>query len=143
MFTKQFKYAIININYNAIRKKEGKSFEMKEIFFIMLFLMTLLIGGTVARVLTVRVIKFGDKEASSSAPETEEMEDPKIFWKEKGFCRDFEKEEAEIPQEDFFENEKTELPESFDEEFEGLGEEEIAEILEKAGIFEEGGADGK
>lgn len=70
---------------------------------------------------------------------TAEKEDPRVFWKEEGKRRDFEQAEYELPEEDFFENEKTELALDFEKEIAALSDEEINIIFEEADLFEKEG----
>ena len=65
---------------------------------------------------------------------------PKDIWKKEGCSRSFDNAEYDLPEEDFFSNEKTELPEE-EEIFSGLSEEEKNEILKETGLLE--GEDGR
>ena len=62
---------------------------------------------------------------------------PKDIWKKEGCSRSFENAEYDVPEEDFFGNEKTELPETGEELFSGLSEEERCEIMKEAGLLED------
>ena len=61
---------------------------------------------------------------------------PKDIWKKEGCSRSFDNAEYDLPEEDFFGNEKTELPEE-EEIFSGLSEEEKNEILKETGLLED------
>lgn len=66
---------------------------------------------------------------------------PKDIWKKEGCSRSFDNAEYDLPEEDFFENEETELPDTEEELFSGLSEEEKNEILKETGLLE--GEDGR
>ena len=66
----------------------------------------------------------------------EDETDPRIFWGKEGFRREPQQADFVLPEEDFFENEKTEFSEDFEKEFSGISEEEAKEILKEAGIYE-------
>ena len=64
-------------------------------------------------------------------------ESPKDIWKKEGCSRSFENSEYTLPEEDFFENEETELPDTEEELFSGLSDEEKQEIMREAGLSED------
>lgn len=72
----------------------------------------------------------------TKTPEIKE-DSPKDIWKKEGCSRSFENAEYALPEEDFFGNEKTELPETEEELFSGLSEEEKREILKESGLLED------
>lgn len=67
----------------------------------------------------------------------EKAESPKDIWKKEGCSRSFENAEYTLPEEDFFENEKTEFPQTEEELFSGISEEEKQSILKEAGLLED------
>ncbi len=73
------------------------------------------------------------ENGGNNAPEVKEPS-PKEIWKKEGCSRSFENAEFELPEEDFFENEKTELPETEEELFSGLSEEEKEAVITEAGL---------
>lgn len=111
---------------------------MDKLWIVLLFLCVFLIGSNIVKRLMIRFINSADSQTAISAM-TAEKEDSKVFWAEEGKRRDFEQAEFELPEEDFFENEKTEFSESFEDELKNLSEEEISEVLEKTGLFEKEG----
>ena len=64
-------------------------------------------------------------------------ESPKDIWKKEGCSRSFENAEYTLPDEDFFEDEKTEFPQTEEELFSGLSDEEKQEIMREAGLSED------
>lgn len=119
------------------RGEEGEK-TMDKLWIILLFLGAFLIGSNIVKKLMIRFINSADNQSAVSAM-TANKEDPKVFWAEEGLRRDFEQAEYELPEEDFFQNEKNEFADDFEEEFANLSEEEAKEILEKAGLFEREG----
>lgn len=105
---------------------------------VLLFLGVFLIGSNIVKKLAIRFINSADNQSTLSAI-TAGKEDPKVFWAEEGNRRDFEQAEYTLPEEDFFEREKTEFAETFEEEFGSLSDEEIESVLEEAGLFEKEG----
>ena len=63
--------------------------------------------------------------------------EPEDIWKKEGCSRSFENAEYTLPEEDFFENEETELPDTEEELFSGLSDEEKQEIMREAGLSED------
>lgn len=60
----------------------------------------------------------------------------KDIWKKEGCSRSFENAEYNLSEDDFFEDEKTELPKTEEELFSGLSDEEKQSILKEAGLLE-------
>lgn len=67
----------------------------------------------------------------------EKAESPKDIWKKEGCSRSFENAEYTLQDEDFFEDEKTEFPQTEEELFSGISEEEKQSILKEAGLLED------
>ena len=109
---------------------------MDKFWIVLLFLFVFLLVSSIIKRLAIRFINSADAQNSVSVI-TAEKEDPKVFWKEEGLRRDFEQAEFSLPEEDFFEKEKTELPHDFEDEFSGLSENEIEKILKEAKLFDE------
>lgn len=112
---------------------------MDKIWIVFLFLGVFLIGNNL-----IKRIIFGkiasDAMENPSEVTFEEKEDLRVFWAEEGLRREPENAEYVLPEEDFFENEKNEFSESFEEEFHGLSDEEKEKILMEAELFEKEGA---
>lgn len=119
------------------RKGKGEN-AMDKLWIILLFLGVFLIGSNIVKKVMIRFINSADNQSGLSAM-TAEKEDPRVFWKEEGKRRDFEQAEYELPEEDFFENEKTELALDFEKEIAALSDEEINIIFEEADLFEKEG----
>lgn len=111
---------------------------MDKIWIIFLFLIVMILANRAMKYFLIRKMSAKAEESGAFAS-PEDEEDPKIFWENKGFRREPQQAEIEIPEEDFFENEKTEFSESFEEEFKGISETEAKDILIKAGIYEKEG----
>ena len=109
---------------------------MDKLWIVFLFLGVFLLINNFAKRFFIGLINSDKCESSVFIPEDDEN-DPKVFWKKEGFRRKPEQAEYVLPEEDFFENEKTEFSEEFEGEFSGLSEKEINKILEETGIFEE------
>lgn len=117
------------------RRGEGEIFSMDKLWIVLLFLGVFLLGSNIIKGIAIRFINSAENQSSVSVI-TAEKDDPKVFWNEKGFRREPQQAEFVLPEEDFFENEKTEFPENFEDEFKNLSEEEKNRIFEEAGIFE-------
>ena len=109
---------------------------MDKLWIVFLFLGVFLLINNFAKRFFIGLINSDKCESSVFVPEDDEN-DPKVFWEKEGFRRKPEQAEYVLPEEDFFENEKTEFSEEFEGEFSGLSEKEIKKILEETGIFEE------
>ena len=109
---------------------------MDKLWIVFLFLGVFLLINNFAKRFFIGLINSDKCESSVFVPEDDEN-DPKVFWEKEGFRRKPEQAEYVLPEEDFFENEKTEFSEEFEGEFSGLSEKEINNILEETGIFEE------
>lgn len=109
---------------------------MDKLWIVFLFLGVFLLINNFAKRFFIGLINSDKCESSVFVPEDDEN-DPKVFWEKEGFRRIPEQAEFVLPEEDFFENEKTEFSEEFEGEFSGLSEKEINNILEETGIFEE------
>ena len=111
---------------------------MDKIWIIPLFLCVFFISNNlIKRLIYKKMFAQSAKEGSSAT--IEDKEDPRVFWKEEGLRREPENAELELPEKDFFENEKTEFFEDFEKEFSGLSDEEAEKILEEAGLLEKEG----
>ena len=111
---------------------------MDKLWIVLLFLGVFLFVNNLIKRAAIRFLNSADNQSSVSAI-TAEKDDPKVFWEENGFRREAQQADYELPEEDFFENEKTEFSESFEDEFKNLSEEEIGEVLKEAGLFEKEG----
>ena len=109
---------------------------MDKLWIVFLFLGVFLLINNFAKRFFIGLINSDKCESSVFVPEDDEN-DPKVFWEKEAFRRKAEQEDFVLPEEDFFENEKTEFSEEFEGEFSGLSEKEIIKILEETGIFEE------
>ncbi len=111
---------------------------MDKLWIVFLFLGVFLLINNFAKRLLINRIASGKTDGDVFIiPEDEQ--DQRILWEKRGQRREPQKAEFDLPKEDFFENEKTEFYGSFEEELKNLSEEEICEVLEKAGIFEKEG----
>ena len=108
---------------------------MDKLWIVLLFLGVFLIGSNIIKRIAIRFINSAEAQTYVSAI-TSEKDDPKVFWEEKGFRREPEQADFVLPEEDFFENEKTEFCEDFEDEFKNLSEEEKERIFAESGIFE-------
>lgn len=113
---------------------------MDKLWIVLLFLGVFLIGSNIIKRIAIRFINSAENQSSFFAAAAEK-DDPKVFWEEKGFRREPEQAEFDLPEEDFFGNEKTEFSENFEDEFKNLSEEEMNGIFEEAGILETEGED--
>ena len=113
---------------------------MDKIWIVLLFLGVFLLGSNIIKGIAIRFLNSAENQSSVSMIISEE-DDPKVFWKENGFRREAQQADYELPEEDFFENEKTEFSESFEDEFKNLSEEEIGKVLTDAGLFEKEGGE--
>ncbi len=111
---------------------------MDKLWIVFLFLGVFLLINNFAKRLLINFIVSGKDQSNLFVP-AEEKDDPKVFWNSEGFRREPEQAEFVLPEEDFFGDEKTELSESFENEFSGLSEKETEEILKKAGLYEKKG----
>ena len=111
---------------------------MDKLWIVFLFLgVFLLINNFAKRFLIKRIAS--QKTESTVFINPEEEDDPKVSWEKRGQRREPLQAEFDLPEEDFFENEKNEFCKNFEEEFKNLSEEEISEVLEKSGMLNEGG----
>ncbi len=108
---------------------------MDKLFIVILFLCAFLICSSIVKRFAIKSINSAENKSAVSAI-TAEKDDPKIFWEKEGFRREPLQADFELPDTDFFENEKTEFEESFEREFENLSYEDTCEILETVGLFE-------
>ena len=108
---------------------------MDKLWIVFLFLGVFLILSNLIKSFAIRFLNSAENQSSVSAI-VSEKDDPKVFWKERGFRREPQQADFELPEEDFFENEKTEFFENFEEEFKNLSEEEQNRIFEEAGLLE-------
>ena len=111
---------------------------MDKIWIVLLFLGVFLLGSSIVKRMMIRFINSADRQDAVSAI-VAEKEDPRVFWKEEGKRRDPENAEYELLEEDFFENEKIEFSERFEDEFSGLSDEEAEKILLEAELLEKEG----
>ena len=111
---------------------------MDKLWIVLLFLGVFLFVNNFIKRAAIRFLNSADNQSSVSAI-TAEKDDPKVFWEENGFRREAQQADYELPEADFFENEKTEFSENFEDELKNLSEKEIAEVLEEAGLFEKEG----
>ncbi len=110
---------------------------MDKLWIVLLFLGVFLIGSSIVKRLVINALSTADRQSAISAI-TADKDDPKVYWEESGKKRNFENAKITLSEKDFFEKEETEFSETFEDEFSGLSDEEAAEILKEAGIFEEG-----
>lgn len=111
---------------------------MDKIWIVFLFLIVMLAGNRAVKYFIIR--KMSSEAAGNDAfVPSEEKEDPKIFWEKEGFRREPQQADYILPEEDFFENEKTEFPESFPDELKGISEAEAKAILLESGIYRKEG----
>ena len=108
---------------------------MDKLWIVLLFLGVFLLLSNIVKRFAVRFISSAENQNAVSAM-VSEKDDPKVFWKEEGFRREPQQADFELPEEDFFENEKTEMSENFEDEFKNLSEEEQNMIFEESGLFE-------
>ncbi len=113
-----------------ISAKRGRSEKMGGLVIVLLFLAAMLIGRSIFIKFMKRTMNSAKSQGISFSPEGESVSDR---WAESGNRRDFEKAELELSAEDFFEDEKTELP-SLEEALDGLSETEAEAIIKLAGI---------
>ena len=111
---------------------------MDKLWIVFLFLGVFLLVNNFAKRFLIKLIASGKTE-NTVFVSPEEEDDPKASWEKRGQRREPEQAEFNLPEEDFFGNEKTEFCENFEEALLNLSEEEISEVLEKAGIFNEEG----
>lgn len=111
---------------------------MDKMWIVLLFLCVFLIGNAVVKKIVIRFLNSADNQSAISAIAAEK-DDPKVFWEKEGFRREPENAEFVLPEKDFFENEKTEISENFEDEFSGLSDSEAREILLETGLFEKEG----
>lgn len=111
---------------------------MDKMWIVLLFLGVFLIADNIIRRIAIRSLNSAENQSAVSAITTEK-EDTRVFWAEEGLRREPENAEFELPEEDFFGNEKTEISEKFEDEFSGLSEEETEKILKETGLFEKEG----
>ena len=112
---------------------------MDKLWIVFLFLGVFLLINNFAKRFLIKLIVSGKTEPEVFVSAEESGEDPRIFWEKNGLRREPEQADFSVPEEDFFENEKTEFPENFEEEFLGISEEETEEILKEAGLYEREG----
>ena len=133
------KYVIvIIIRYIKIKAQRKEKHSVDKLWIVFLFLGVFLLINNFAKRFLISLVASQKCETAVFVSEDEEA-DPKIFWEKEGFRREPEQADFVLPEEDFFENEKTEFSEIFEEEFSGLSEAEANKILEEAGIFEKEG----
>lgn len=111
---------------------------MDKLWIVFLFLGVFLLGNNLIKRLFVRFMS-SDENRVFVTSETEAEDDPGVLWNKRGLRREPEKAEFDLPEEDFFENEKIEFSENFEDEFGGLSEEEAKRILQEAGLYEKEG----
>ncbi|MGN0628780.1 MAG: hypothetical protein ACI4IW_04050 [Oscillospiraceae bacterium] len=101
---------------------------------VLVFIAVLLVCSVLVRRFIIKMINSADRQ-SASAVIAAGSDDPLARWNESGRRRDFENADYELPAEDFFENEKTELP-NLEKALEGLSEREAEEIMRESGILD-------
>lgn len=99
---------------------------------VLIFIVVLLICSVLVRKFFIKMINSADRQSASAAIAA--GDDPLARWNESGRRRNFENADYELPAEDFFENEKTELP-NLEKALEGLSEREVEEIMIESGIL--------
>ncbi|MBR5309812.1 MAG: hypothetical protein IKU42_01650 [Oscillospiraceae bacterium] len=113
---------------------------MDKLWIVLLFLCVFFIGNGMIKRLFVRYMSSGKAEDINFVS-AEDKEDPKIYWEKSGNRREPENAEFVLPDEDFFENEKLEFYQNFEDEFSGLSDEEKEKILHEAELYSEEGKD--
>jgi hypothetical protein len=111
---------------------------MDKLWIVFLFLGVFLLINNFAKRFLIKVMASKNTE-SPVFVSSEDETDPKVFWEKEGFRRKAEQADFVLPEEDFFENEKTEFSEDFEKELSGISEEEANEILKEAGLYEKEG----
>ncbi|MBQ6877884.1 MAG: hypothetical protein IJO22_05735 [Oscillospiraceae bacterium] len=111
---------------------------MDKLWIVLLFLGVFLLLSNLVKRFAIRFLNSAENKSAVSVIAAEK-DDPKVFWAEEGFRREPQQAEFDLPEDDFFENEKTEFCESFEDELKNLSEEEICEVLEKSGLSEKEG----
>ena len=111
---------------------------MDKLWIVFLFLGVFLLINNFAKRFLIRAMVSKNTEGSVFVSSEDET-DPRTFWEKEGFRRKAEQADFILPEEDFFENEKTEFSEDFEKEFSGISEEEAKEILKEAGLYEKEG----
>ena len=105
-----------------------------------IFAAALLLGSFISGAVSASYFRRAakDGEALISAPRRKndgDQSEEQYSWEKEGRHRGFETQEFELPKEDFFENEKTELPGSVEEIFSGIPEDEAEKLLCEAGLL--------
>ncbi len=111
---------------------------MDKLWIVFLFLGVFLLINNFAKRFLIKAMVSKNSE-SSVFVSLEDENDPKVFWEKEGFRRKAEQADFILPEEDFFENEKTEFSEDFEKELSGLSEEEVNKILKEAGLYKREG----
>ena len=111
---------------------------MDKLWIVFLFLGVFLLINNFAKRFLIKAMASKNIE-SPVFVSLEDETDPKVFWEKEGFRRKAEQADFVLPEEDFFENEKTEFSEDFEKELSGISEEEANEILKEAGLYEKEG----
>lgn len=108
---------------------------MDKLWIVILFLCAFLICSCIVKRFAIKSLNSAESRSAVGVI-TAEKDDPKVFWEKEGFRREPQQADFELPDTDFFENEKMEFEESFERELENLSYEDVCEILETAGLFE-------
>ncbi len=103
---------------------------MGKLIIVLFFLLAVIIGKSIFIKLMKRMMNSAAVDGINFSPVSEKFAE---IWKESGNSRCFENADYKIAKEDFFDNEKTELP-SFEDAIDGLSESEAEEIMRIAGI---------
>ena len=111
---------------------------MDKLWIVLLFLCVFFIMNNAAKRTIFKIMAKNSEEIEEKIS-VEDKEDPAVFWMAEGKRREPENAKFVLPEEDFFENEKTEFFETFEEELKDLSDEESEKILIESGLFLEGG----
>lgn len=103
---------------------------MENWWIFLIFSATCVLCAFISAKTSRKYMNYYESDGSSAPPEKKPS--PKEILKKEGCFRSFENAELELPKEDFFENEKTELPETMEELFSGLSEEEKEAVIKEA-----------
>ncbi|MGN0627054.1 MAG: hypothetical protein ACI4IT_03725 [Oscillospiraceae bacterium] len=103
-----------------------------EKWVILIFVAVFLVCSFFVKRFMIRMINSAERQSAVAAINSKE-DSPLDYWQESGNSRKFENADYPLPEEDFFENEMTELP-SLEEALSGLSESEAEEIMKIAEI---------
>lgn len=112
---------------------------MEKWWIWVLFGGALLLGSLISSVVSANFFRNAAKneDGAPAAGRKKAAAEPETPWEKEGRRGSFESSGYELPEDDFFENEKTELPEDFEELFSGISEEEAGELLCEADLLSE------